>query len=288
MALFLAFLAALAFAFGAVLQQKGTLETSAGEGDARFLVEILRRPVWLLGGLLQGLGWVLQAVALDRGSLVAVQAICSLSLVIALPIGVRLTAQRIGRREYLGAAAATVGIIVFLAVGQPSGGTSEPGASAWWSATLLSLVLVGAAWRIARRHRGSVAAVLFGSAAGICFGFQAAVTKVWVGSVGSGVAALLGEWTTYALIVSALLGFVLQQSALKTGILAPALASSNALTLIASVAYGTIVFGETLGQGDGHQLASVVRLGFAVVGIAILGRAQGAALPTTEPSAPTV
>ena len=284
MAVLLAFLAAVAFAFGAVLQQKGTLETSAGEGDARFLVQVLRRPVWLLGGLMQVLGWVLQAVALDRGSLVVVQAVCALSLVIALPIGARLTAQRIGRREYVGALAATMGIVVFLAAGQPSGGTDQPSASAWWSASLLSLVIVSVAWTIARHRSGSVAAVIYGSAAGICFGFQAAVTKVWVDSVGSGVVELLGEWTTYALIASALLGFVLQQSALKTGILAPAMASSNALTLIASVAYGTTVFGETLGDGSGHQLASIVGLSSAVVGIVVLGRAQGPAISTPEPA----
>jgi len=39
----LALLAALSFALGSVLQQKGTLETDAAEGDPRFLKEILRK-----------------------------------------------------------------------------------------------------------------------------------------------------------------------------------------------------------------------------------------------------
>jgi len=49
MATLLAFFGACAFALGTVLQQKGTLETPAGGQDPRFLVQILRRPVWLAG-----------------------------------------------------------------------------------------------------------------------------------------------------------------------------------------------------------------------------------------------
>ena len=99
----LAILAAFLFAIGTVLQQKGTLSTEAAEDDPRFLVQILRRPVWLAGAALMATGWVVQAMALDRGSLVVVQSLVALSLVIALPLGALLTDQHIGRREVLGA-----------------------------------------------------------------------------------------------------------------------------------------------------------------------------------------
>ncbi len=98
-----ALLAACAFALGSVLQQKGALETAAGEEDPRFLVEVLRRPVWLAGGGMQAAGWVLQAAALDRGALVIVQALTSLSLVIALPLGAWITSQDISPRIWFGA-----------------------------------------------------------------------------------------------------------------------------------------------------------------------------------------
>jgi hypothetical protein len=87
MAYVLALLAALAFGLGAVLQQKGTLESAAGQDDPRFLAQILRRPVWLAGGGCMVAGWVLQAVALDKGPLIVVQSLTALSLVIALPSG---------------------------------------------------------------------------------------------------------------------------------------------------------------------------------------------------------
>lgn len=82
----LAILATLAFAQGSVLQQRGTLQTSAAEGDPRFLAEIIHKPVWLMGRLLEACGRVRQGTALDRGSLAVVQSLCVLSLVFALPL----------------------------------------------------------------------------------------------------------------------------------------------------------------------------------------------------------
>ena len=81
----LAIVAALLFALGTVLQQKGTLSTEAQENDPRFLVQILRRPVWLAGAAAEATGWVVQAMALDRASLVVVQSLTALSLVIGSP-----------------------------------------------------------------------------------------------------------------------------------------------------------------------------------------------------------
>src|SRR5580693_362285 len=103
MAYSLAVLAALAFALGTVLQQRGTLQTSAEENDPRFLVEILHKPVWLAGMISQSAGWILQAAALDRGPLVVVQCLTAMSLVIALPLGIWLTKQHLGPREWFGA-----------------------------------------------------------------------------------------------------------------------------------------------------------------------------------------
>ncbi len=263
-----------------MLQQRGTLQTSAGDEDARFLVQILHEPVWLAGGLLQAAGWFLQAAALDRGPLVLVQSITTLSLVMALPLGVRLTNQHVGRTEIVGALAVIAGIIVFLSAGTPTGGVEHPSAVAWWTAGLVAGVLVVAVAAYARTRRGPVRAALFGVAAGIGFALQAAVTKVFVTDLGQGITALLSSWATYALIVSALVGFVLQQSALKTGALASAMASSNASTLVFSVIFGMAVFQETLSEGGG-LVPAWVGLVIAVVGVIALA---GSPPPATAPA----
>jgi drug/metabolite transporter (DMT)-like permease len=271
----LAILAAVFFAFGTVLQQKGTLATDAAEGDPRFLVQILHRPVWLAGAVLQAAGWVAQAMALDRASLVEVQALTALSLVIALPLGALLTHQHVGSRELSGAGLTLAGIVLFLSGGQPGGGTSSPSAATWWAACLTTLLLVVALTAVASRFRGAARALTLGAAAGLGFGLQAAVTKTFVTQIGGGVLGLLTGWSVYVLIISAVVGFVLQQSALKTGVLAPAMASSNSVTLFSSVILGIVVYGETLAKSGGaHVGSTVVGLLVAIGGIALLAGSE--------------
>ena len=270
MATLLALLAATAFAVGNVLQQKGTLEAPASGDDPRFLAQILRRPVWLAGGGLQVCGWILQAAALDRGSLAVVQSLTAMSLVIALPFGAWLTAQRIDRRVVTGAVAMVVGIVLFLSVGQPQGGTSHPGATAWWISCIGAGVAVAALALIGRRATGGPRALLLGAAAGVGFALQATVTKQFMTVIGGGLSAILHSWTVYVLIISALSGFVLQQSALKTGVLAPAMASSNAVTLFGSVLFGVTVFGESISSGSARLAPALLGLAVALVGVVLL------------------
>jgi drug/metabolite transporter (DMT)-like permease len=228
-------------------------------------------------------GWVLQAVALDRGPLIVVQCLTAMSLVMALPLGMWLTKQQVGWREWSGAAAVLIGIMFFLWAGSPSGGTNHPSAFVWWRACLGTLLLVVVLGGFGFRAKGAHKALMFGAAAGICFGLQAAVTKTFTGELGNGVLSLLADWSVYVLIASALVGFVLQQSALKTGVLAPALASSNAVTLFASVLFGVDVFGEKLtGNGGGHIGAAVIGLLVALVGVGLLA---GSEAPPPAPEA---
>ena len=136
----------------------------------------------MAGGALQAVGWVVQAAALDRGSLVVVQSLCTLSLVIALPLGVRLTNQHVGRRSILGAGATVVGIVLFVVLGQPQGGISNPATSRWFVAGVVVVAAMAGLALVARRRRGALAAALLACAAGFGFAFQAAVTKVFVAS----------------------------------------------------------------------------------------------------------
>src|ERR1039458_4802273 len=131
MAAFLALVAACAFALGNAMQQRGALRTSARGESSRFLLQLFRRPVWILGEALQIAGFVAQVVALAIGSLLVVQAIVVSSFVIALPCGVWLTDQRLGRREVLGALTTVTGLILFLVGGHSTGSTNHATAAGW-------------------------------------------------------------------------------------------------------------------------------------------------------------
>ena len=212
----------------------------------------------------------MQAAALDRGSLALVQSLQALSLVFALPLGVRLTGQRVGRRSIIGACATVVGIIMLVELGQPQGGISHPRAAVWWISGLIILALMLALVLLARRRRGPVPAALFAVAAGLGFAFQAAVTKVFVTELGRGLGAVLSSWPVYMVIVAEVAGFTLQQSALKTGFLAPAMAALNAATLAVSVILGVAVFQESISAGHGRLAFALSGLVIAVVGVVTL------------------
>ena len=266
----LGLLSPLAFALGTVLQQRGTLQTPAREGDPRFLAQMIRKPVWLFGGLITVCAFLLQAAALRYGSLALVQALQTLSLVFALPLGVRLTGQRIGRRSVAGAAITVLGLVMFIILGEPQGGVSEPGGTAWLITVVIIMIVTGALSWAAFRRRGAVAAALFGTAAGIWFALQAGVTKALVAALGEGAIAIVGSWPLYVFIFSAVIGFALQQVSLKTGVLAPAMAALEAATLAVSVFIAVAVFEESISEGGDLLFPAIAGIALAIVGVAIL------------------
>ena len=109
--------------------------------------------------------------------------------------------------------------------------------------------------------------------------------------LGGGLDAIVHSWTIYALVASAVVGFVLQQSALKTGVLAPAMASSNAVTLFGSVVFGITIFEEKLSNGSTRLAPALIGLAVALVGVVLLAGTKppqvSQPLPFTEQSRPS-
>jgi hypothetical protein len=137
---------------------------------------------------------------------------------------------------------------------------------------IVAAVALGAI--IGARSQPAPRAALLRAAAGVVYGYQAAVVNVFVDVLPHGIRSILGSWTTYALIVSALGGFHLLQRALRVGVLAPAIATSNAFSPVTSVALGRVIFLETPQRTTGGKVVSVVSALLLVVGIALLARAQ--------------
>jgi drug/metabolite transporter (DMT)-like permease len=279
-----ALVSALFGGLGVVLQQRGALEAPPADSSG-FVGSIVRNPVWLLGAACQLGCWTAQGVALARGPLSQVQPVVSLQIVIALPLGVLITHQRVGRREYLGALLVVVGVGVFVGAAHSGTGRHTAPADVWLAATgaILALVALGAV--IGARSRPAMRAGLFGAAAGALYGYQAAVMNVFVDVVPRGLGAILGSWSTYALILSALAGFYLLQSALQVGVLAPAIAASNAVCPVTSVVLGRVIFLETPQRTTGGKVASAVSLVLLLIGLALLARGQAARAEETTASA---
>ena len=104
---------------------------------------------------------------------------------------------------------------------------------------------------------------------------------MFVPLVSQGLGVVLTSWVTWALLGTAMVGFATQQGALKTGALAPAMASSTSVTLFVSILLGAALFGEAVAKHGLWVLVSLAGLGLAVVGVwALAGSAARPAAPS--------
>jgi drug/metabolite transporter (DMT)-like permease len=285
LAIGLALFAGLLFAVGTVLQQKGAMqEPDTSALRAGFLVRLLRKPVWLLGLVADAAGYVAQAAALGVGRLIVVQPLMVSSVVFALPLGVWLTHQRVGRREIAGAGAVVVGLTLFMIVANPSGGSADaPGFE--WAITAAAAGGVAAILTLAARHRRpGLKAALLGSAAGVLFGFVAALTKSTVVRFDDGAMAVFWDWHIYALAGAGLIGFMLVQGSLQTGALAPAITTSMVFETLVGVLVGLMLLDEDLHTQEWGLAVTALALALIILGLIALARSEAPAkVPPPEP-----
>jgi drug/metabolite transporter (DMT)-like permease len=281
----LAFVAALLFSLGTVLQQQVAATTSEQESEgAGFLLKLARRPRWLAGIASDGLGFVCQAGALAAGRLVVVQPILATSLVFALPLGARLNHRPVRRQAMAAAAAVTGGLAAFLVLADPSGGKDDASTGAWIVSFAVSAVVCGGLVVAGRGRPAAPRAALFGAAAGILFGLAAALTKATVERLDDGVPAVLGDWHLYALIAIGWVGMTLSQRSFQAGALAPAAATQMSLDPVASLLLGTLAFDETIHDSTAGLIAALAGVVVMLAGIVYLAAAQQGA---DKPSAAT-
>jgi drug/metabolite transporter (DMT)-like permease len=278
LAILLALLAAFLFAVGTVCMQRGTLQMPEGESEKPgFLLKLLRKPVWVAGIVIDFLGYGAQAVALAVGRLVVVQPLLVTTVVFALPLGVKFSGQRVGRREILGAALVVGGLAIFVVLNNPDKGRSDAPFGDWVITGAVFVVLAGGLIMASRGRSPGVRAALLGTAAGGLLGVTGGLTKATVTRFDDGLAAVFGDWHVYALVALELFAFSLLQSALATGALAPAIATNMSVETLVSIGLGIVLFEEDLHGSPGLLVASVVALVIALAGLVVLARSEGRA-----------
>lgn len=274
----LALLAAFLFAVGTVCMQKGTLEMPEGESEKPgFLLKLIRKPIWLAGIVIDFLGYGAQAVALAVGRLVVVQPLLVTTVVFALPLGVKFTGQRVGRREILGAALVVGGLAVFVILNNPDEGRSDAPLGDWGITAAIFLALAAALVLVSRGRSAGVKAALLGTAAGGLLGVTGGLTKATVTRIDDGVGTVFVDWHVYALVALELLAFSLLQSALATGALAPAIATNMSVETLVSIGLGIILFKEDLRDSPPLLGVSLLALVVALLGLILLARSEGRA-----------
>ena len=274
MAIGLALGAALLFALGSVLQQKAGLdqpEESEGSSSG-LLLRMARHPVWLAGIAADALGFVGQAVALTIGRLAVVQPLLATSMIFALPLGNRLTNQRIRRSDVAAAILVTASLVAFLTIANPSGGRDDAPLGEW---LVLGAITVGVCvplFLLSLRARPAIKATLLGILTGILFGISAALTKSVGDEVSDHLFGVFADWHLYALIIIGYISMTTNQMALTAGVLAPALAASMAMDPITSVVIATTLLQESLHETTAGIIATLGALAATLIGMAILAR----------------
>jgi drug/metabolite transporter (DMT)-like permease len=275
----LALAAAFFFALGLVLQEKAASEQPSKSVGAGLLARLAAQPIWLLGLLAQGVGFIAQAIALGIGRMVVVQPLLVATIVFALPLGRVIEKRPIRRSDLIGAALVTGGLGALLVVSKPSAGKDDASLLAW---AVIGGGAVGVAvllFALARRRGSTVRAGLLGTAGGILFGLAAALTKTTVSLLDDGIGAVLWDWHVYVLAIISVAAFWLEQAALQTAALAAAVATTMAFDPLSSLVFGIVLFDESLHESVAGYTISLLSLAAALAGLVILARAKGEEAP---------
>jgi uncharacterized membrane protein len=285
MATALALVAAAIFSLSTVLQQRGGLDAPPlSLRHPLSFVHLAGQRMWLLGMALLIPGWVLQAMALDRGRVAVIQPIFTMSIVFVLPLGYWLTSQVVTLAQTLEAIVVVLGLSFFIILGDPAGGRNDAPNSQW----LISIVIIGVICGILLPFGGKSNLLLragcYGAVAGILDGLAATLVKPTVELLNSGgVGAVFTDWKLYVVGITGLLGIVIQQIGLQTGRLAPTVATGSVTEPIVCVILGIVLLQERLGPPTWHKVLAFVGLGIALAAAAAISFArEDEGAPATE------
>ncbi|AKA05646.1 membrane protein [Streptomyces noursei ZPM] len=269
---------AVCFGTASVFQAVAARDTPAGTGsgvDARLLLRVLTQWRYLLGLALDGLGFLLELVALRTLPIYTVGAALAATLAVTAVVAAPVLGTRLKRAEW-SAVAVVCGGLALLALSSGTEGhrTGGPALRIGVLAFALALLAGGAlAGRLPDRARAA--------ALGLGSGFGFGVVEVAVRLIdGFGPADLLTNPATYALLVGGGAAFLLLTAALQRGSVTTATAG--------------MVIGETLGPalvgvawlGDRTRdgLAPLTVTGFALAVAGALALARFGEAPATGPA----
>ncbi|MFJ6823072.1 hypothetical protein ACIQRJ_22030 [Streptomyces niveus] len=271
---------AVCYGTASVLQAVAARAAEPGTGsgvDPALLLRALRQWRYVAGLALDGLGFVLQIVALRAIPIYAVGAALAASLAVTAVVAARLLRVRLSAREWSAVGVVCAGLAL-LALSSGAEGT-EGGSTALRVAMLgvaVAVLLAGAAaGRLPDRPR----ALVLGFGAGTGFG----VVEVSVRLIdGVAPAELVTNAAAYALLLGGGAAFLLLTSAFQRGSVTTATAGMVIGETIGPALVGVVWLGDRTRAGLGWL--TVVGFAVAVAGALALARFGEAGVEETERS----
>jgi drug/metabolite transporter (DMT)-like permease len=272
-----ALVAAFSFALSTTMHQRAAKRQPSRRAlDPRLLWRLVRTRLWQLGWAPDVAGTLSQALALRYGPLAVVQPLLASGLFMAVLIEAAWNRRPVQRRDVAATVVGTAGLVGFLVVVNPRAGVPEPGARAWWVVAAVAGAVVAGCLLAARPARGAARGALLGVATGVLYGVAAALLKSVVNRLSGDLAGVLLDWRLLALVLVALVGVQVNQSAFQSGRLAAPLTALTLTEPVAGVLIGVTAFRETLSLGG-------VRA--PLVGLAVAALVAGIWLGGTAPRA---
>jgi drug/metabolite transporter (DMT)-like permease len=266
--------AAAANALGSVLQRSASRHHEPGGGRRRAVLALLRRPAWSAGIGSHVVGFVLQGTALTLAAISVVQPVLIAELPFTLVLSAVLLRTPMGRRAWTAIAAMALGVALLLFCLVPAGG--DPGAVsgvAWLVGTAAVLVILGVLTVLGRGGRGRRRALWFGLAAGVTYGYNAALLAGLAPAYAHGLLGVATAWQTYGVLVGGAVSFVYLQQALQAGDLIWAQPGITLANPLIAMTWGFAVFGERAAI-DGWTIGAVAGVAGIVAGTVVLSRVE--------------
>ena len=274
----LAFLAAMFLAVGIVVRQRATLDVPAEHGVSSVMfLTLLRRPLWWAGTAAAVAGYIFQALALAKGSLLLVQPILVSALLFALPMSARLAHRRVTRGEWMWAIVLTAALAVFLLLAKTQPGDYEASVPLTALVAVICTAAVTACVIAAIRTARWKRAVLLAVAVGVLFGVVAMLTKLLMHLlIYDGLRAMLFTPVPYLLALLGIVAVFLQQSAFHAGSLQTSVPTMLVLEPVIAVVLGAVVLGETMTVNGVKAVAITAAIVAMAAATVALGREEGA------------
>ena len=284
--------AALLIGLGFVLQQNA----AQAEPDSRFLsvhliLDLARTPRWLAGIASMIAGQVLAAWSIGHLSLGFVEPLLTTNLVFALVLAVPIAKAKLRFWEIFGAAVLCTGVALLSASRSAKPIGLSVGSFSHWPAAALIAGIAFLAVQAGRRHPGRRRAMLTGTAAGLVFGIQDALTRQTLEILQSnGAGAMFTTWAPYALVGAGAIGIWLMQCAFSAGPLPQSLPAISAGEPLVGMLLGVLVFGDRIQITPGELALQAAGIAALIAGMIIVGRAPALSQlrAWTPPSLPHV
>jgi fumarate reductase subunit D len=279
MTVLFALLTSLTNALAVTLQHIASTSDTDKSTGWKFVKYLLRHPLWLLGWLALCGSLVFQALALHFGPLSVVQPILVTELILALVLRQLWLHQSIRGVTWLAAVVTGAGLVTFLAVTSPHGGSFLPTTSAWTVPSIACVAVVVVLVALAQRGSPARRAALFASATAVLWALEATFIKATTDTISAlGFWGAFTRWPVYALIVGGAIGLLCEQAALHVGPLSVSQTFIVIVDPVVSVALGLWLYRERLHHGAWHLTMGAVAFSVMCVGIVVLTRTAPATM----------